>query len=107
MAMGPPAVGPNPPLVTTPMSWSCVSRKRAPSRTGLRPSGRRPTRWRGGPSRSWARTVAAPGLDAPGQAGLDRGGAQVEVVAVEAQPGLQAQRVTRRQAGQGHLGLLQ
>ena len=43
-------------------------------------------------------------LDGPAQAGLDRAGAGVDVVAVQAQPGLQAQRVARAQPGRLDLG---
>ena len=43
--------------------------------------------------------------DHPGQPGLDRRGQLVDVVAVQAQPGLQPQRVARAQAGRRHLRL--
>ena len=85
-----------------------------PARAGARPSGRMPTRWRGGPLSSWSRIGGAAGeipvqfaalADRPGQAGLDRAGQFVEVVAIEAQPGLQPQRVARAEAGGDDLGL--
>lgn len=52
------------------------------------------------------RTVGTPGLrDSPQQAGLDRGGVGVHVVAVEAQAGFQAQRIAGTQADGLYFGL--
>ena len=48
--------------------------------------------------------VAAALADRPGEAGLDRDGQLVDVVAVEAEPGLEPQRVARTEAGRDHLG---
>jgi hypothetical protein len=44
-------------------------------------------------------------LDGPGQAGFDRAGGGVDVVAVQAQAGFQAQRVACAQAGRLDFGL--
>ena len=53
-----------------------------------------------------ARAAGAPHLlDRPGEAGFDRRGGRVDVVAVQAQAGLQAQRVARAQADRADLGL--
>ncbi len=48
----------------------------------------------------------APALaDGPGELGLDRGRGLVDVVAVEAQPGFEAQRIARAEADRHHLRL--
>ena len=82
-----------------------------PSRIGARPSGRRPTRRRVAPRAIWSRMTASPGkpparappraaggLDRPFERRLDRRRRAVDVVAVEAEPGLEAQRVAGAEA---------
>ena len=67
------------------------------------------------PLSSWSRIAAAPGksqlhlaalADGPGEAGFDRRGGFVDVVAVQAKPGFQPQRIAGAQAGGHDLGLL-
>ncbi len=79
---------------------------------GRAPSGRMPTRSRVGPCWSWSRIGAAPGkppscaaalADGPGEVGLDRGGQLVDVVAVEAEPGLEPEAVARAEPGGLHV----
>ena len=86
------------------------------ARAGARPSGRMPTRRRGAPclqlvaDHRRARKVpgfAAALADHPGEAGFDRRGQFVDVVAVQAKPGLQPQRIARAQAGGRHFRLRQ
>ena len=108
MATGPPTVGPKPPLVTVPQG-------RAVGRTDLRALaggrlalGPEPDQLARRPLLELAQDdlgtgeaalLAPPLADRPGEPGLDRGGGGVDVVAVERQAGLQAQRVARTQAG--------
>jgi hypothetical protein len=63
MAIGPPTLGPKPPLVIRPTARPvATSRTSAPSRAGARPSGLRPTSLRGGPpGPSWGTITSAPG----------------------------------------------
>ncbi|MCY1558614.1 hypothetical protein D9M68_955660 [compost metagenome] len=61
MATGAPRLGPKPPLQTRPMVAPSASTISAPSRTGTRSWGNRPTRLLGTPSRCWAKTRSAPG----------------------------------------------
>src|SRR3984957_8665976 len=60
---------PKPPEVTVPIGWDDVSSANsdAPSRTGARPSGLKPTRRRGAPFSNCARIASAPG-NPPGRA---------------------------------------
>ena len=82
-----------------------------PSRAGARPSGLMPTRRRLGPfaSSSWMRVrareaalAAAALLHRPHEVGLDRARRLVDVVAVEAEAGLEAQRVARAEPDRLH-----
>ena len=84
------------------------------ARAGARPSGRMPTRRRGGAVVELVAHHQAAGeipvhlaalADDPGQAGLDRAGEFVEVVAVEAEPGFQPQRIAGAKADGDDLGL--
>ena len=87
----------------------------APSRTGARPSGFRPTRRRGAPFSSClricrARETAGAGaagaaalLDRPVQRGFDRRRGGVDVMAVEAEPGFQPQAVARAEPDRQHV----
>ena len=87
-----------------------------PSRAGALPSGLMPTRLRFGPfaSSAWMRaapgkppSIAAPLLDRPGEAGFDRARGLVDVVAVEAEPRLEPQRVARAEPDRLHAVLRQ
>src|SRR5690606_26978197 len=51
--------------------------------------------------------LAAALLDCPSHIGLDRRGGLVEIVAVEAETGFQAQRIARAEAGRRHFRLRQ
>ena len=111
MATGPLTLGPKPPEVTRPMRSPVGARISVPSRAGARPSGLMPTRVRLGPfgelvldalGAGEAALDAAPLLDRPGEAGLDRARGLVDVVAVEAEAGLEPQRVARAEADRLH-----
>ena len=113
------ASGPTVPLVTrpiaTPASSTIGARLRAPARARGR-AGRRACvaapcgelaldRRRARVAAGTRAARPANLLDRPGQAGLDRRRRRVDVVAVEAQAGLEAQRVARAEAGGLDLGL--
>src|SRR6218665_2473248 len=136
MATGWFSVGPGRPLVTVPILRPSLLCSSVCSRTGTPSSATRPTRLRGrlaGLS-IWASTLSAPGkppapappprrplfiapppappaaaplLYRPVQRRFGRGGAAVDVVAVQAQAGFQPQRVARPQAYGPDLGLRQ
>ena len=111
--MARPSVGAKPPDVTLPTTLPAIAIS-APSRAIALPSGSRPTRLRGAPSAICFWMTAAPGkppccaallADAPQQARLDRRGRGVDVVAVEAEAGFEAQRIAGAQADRLDLGL--
>ena len=108
MAIGAFSVGEKPPEVMVPAAVPSSATMSVCARAGARPSGRMPTRWRGAPCSNWSRIAAAPGksqrgaaalADHPGEAGLDRRGQLVDVVAVEAEARLQPQRIAGAEAG--------
>ena len=111
--MARPSVGAKPPDVTLPTTFpaSAIS---APSRAIALPSGRRPTRLRGAPSAICFWMTAAPGKppcwrrslpmlhSRPASIGRGRG---VDVVAVETEAGLEAQRIAGAQTDRLHFRL--
>ena len=102
------AMGEKPPLVTRPTSLPSPSRISAPSRTGWRPSTRRPTRFWTGPFVELAEDPHRAGEAAFGAAALADGESRgpaitgvvvaVEIVAVERQAGLEPQQIARAEA---------
>ena len=107
MAIGASRLGAKPPEVTLPIGWPDADRISVPSRAGARPSGRMPTRLRAGPSAQLALDARGAGeaalgppplADRPCQPGLDRRRRLVDVVAVEAEAGLEPQRIAGAEA---------
>src|SRR5205807_9899441 len=84
-----------------------LARRRAPVRTDADALAARPLdelsqdRGRAGE----AALGAAPLADCPSEIGLDRGRGFVDVMPIEAEPGLEAQRITGAEADRQHLGL--
>ena len=114
MAIGAPTLGPKPPEVTTPIGAPSGETISVPSRAGARPSGRSPTRWRLGPFGqrvldalgAGKAALGAPALlDRPGERRLDRIDRLVEFVAVEAEAGLEPQRIARAEPDRRDVGL--
>ena len=94
------------PLVRMP-TRSCPRHTSAPSRSGCRPSATKPRRRRAGPfdpflfERGPAGELSLVPADDPAQPGLERGDARAELVAVQRQARLEAQRVARARARPG------
>ena len=107
-------MGPKPPLVMRPMTPAvgcddlrAVARGRAVVGLDADAAARRAVREL--PRDDGGAGIAALGAaalgDRPGEIGLDRRGGLVDVVAVEAKPRLEPQRVARAEPGGLHLGL--
>ncbi len=104
MAIGPPTLGAKEPLVTFPSASPLSPTISQPSRAGARPSSSKPNSQ---PRRSVCQfllkargagesvLLAAALGDRPGQARLNRRGGLVNIVSVEAEPGLEPQRIPR------------
>ncbi len=101
------SIGEKLPLVTAPTRRPLDRRRPRPPRGGCRPSATRPRRRRRGPSGAFglegsaSPEVALVPPDHPAQAGLQRGDARAELVAVQGQAGLEAQGVAGAEARPG------